>query len=75
REVLDAEQAAAEQAVTSAKVDLKAQRRDLVEAQIKLDRRARFAAKAEAEKRVPKIIAGLRKNAAEVSAGKHRGLH
>ncbi|BDH55291.1 ABC-F family ATP-binding cassette domain-containing protein [Tsukamurella sp. PLM1] len=75
REILDAEQAAAEQAVTSAKVDLKAQRRDLVEAQIKLDRRARFAAKAEAEKRVPKIIAGLRKNAAEVSAGKHRGLH
>ncbi|WP_019201275.1 ATP-binding cassette domain-containing protein [Tsukamurella sp. 1534] len=75
REVLDAEQAAAEQAVTTASVDLKAQQRDLVEARTKLDRRARFAAKAEAEKRVPKIIAGLRKNAAEVSAGKHRTLH
>ncbi|WP_461167902.1 ATP-binding cassette domain-containing protein [Tsukamurella serpentis] len=75
REVLDAEQAAAEQAVTSAKIDLRAQRRDLVQAQIKLDRRARTAAKAQSQKRVPKIVAGMLKNSAEVAAGKYRGLH
>jgi ATPase subunit of ABC transporter with duplicated ATPase domains len=75
RRLLDAEQSAAEQAVVTATVDLKAQRRDLVQARTKLDRRARFAARAEQEKRVPKIAAGLRKQAAEVSAGKHRALH
>lgn len=75
REVLDAEQAAAEQAVTTAKGDLKSQQRDLVEARTKLDRRKRYADKAEAEKRVPPILAGLLKQKAEVSAGKHRVLH
>lgn len=75
REVLDAEQAAAEQAVTTAKGDLKAQQRDLIEARTKLDRRKRYADKAEAEKRVPPILAGLLKQKAEVSAGKHRVLH
>ncbi|KXO98156.1 ATP-binding cassette domain-containing protein [Tsukamurella pseudospumae] len=75
REVLDAEQAAAEQAVTTAKGDLKAQQRDLIEARTKLDRRKRYADRAEAEKRVPPILAGLLKQKAEVSAGKHRVLH
>ncbi|GAA1007639.1 ATP-binding cassette domain-containing protein [Nocardiopsis tropica] len=75
REVLDAEQAAAEQAVTTASVDLKAQKRDLAEAQTKLAKRKRYADKAEAQKRVPPILAGLLKQKAEVSAGKHRVLH
>ncbi|ADG76871.1 ABC transporter related protein OS=Tsukamurella paurometabola (strain ATCC 8368 / DSM / CCUG 35730 / CIP 100753 / JCM 10117 / KCTC 9821 / NBRC 16120 / NCIMB 702349 / NCTC 13040) OX=521096 GN=Tpau_0217 PE=4 SV=1 [Tsukamurella paurometabola] len=75
REVLDAEQAAAEQAVTTAAGDLKAQKRDLVEAQTKLAKRKRYADKAEAQKRVPPILAGLLKQKAEVSAGKHRVLH
>ncbi|MDF0531485.1 ATP-binding cassette domain-containing protein [Tsukamurella sp. 8F] len=74
REVLAAEQAAAEQAVVTARDDLRIQRRQLAENQTKLARRARTARKAEAEKRVPKIVAGLRKNAAEVSAGKLKNL-
>ncbi len=75
RETLDAEQQAAEAAVTNAASDLRKQRRELKEAQIKLDRRARTAATAEREKRVPKIVAHLRRDAAQVSAGKLRNAH
>lgn len=72
---VEAEQQAAETAAVNAASDLRKQRRELVETQIKLDRRARTAATAEREKRVPKIVAGLRHNAAEVSAGKLRNAH
>lgn len=75
REVLDTEQAAAEAAVANAAGDLRAQKRDLADAQIALDRRARTAAKAERDKRVPKIVAHGRRNAAQVSAGKYRTSH
>ncbi|MFT4201263.1 ATP-binding cassette domain-containing protein [Gordonia sp. (in: high G+C Gram-positive bacteria)] len=75
REVLEAEQAAAAAAVANAAGDLAKQRRELDEAQTKLAHRARTARKAEVEKRVPKIIAGIRKNAAQVSAGKLAGSH
>ncbi|MFW0797717.1 ATP-binding cassette domain-containing protein [Gordonia sp. CPCC 205515] len=75
RESVAAEQAAAEAVVATAANDLRRQRRELTEAQIKLDRRARTARHAEETKRVPKIIAGLRRNAAEVSAGKLRTAH
>lgn len=75
RGVIDAEQESATAAATTAANDLRKQKRELVEAQIKLDRRARTAATAEREKRVPKIIAGMRANAAEVSAGKLRNAH
>lgn len=75
RDVIDAEQDAAMAAATTAAGDLRRQKRELVDAQIKLDRRARTAAKAEREKRVPKIIAHLRRDAAQVSAGKLRNAH
>ena len=75
RDVIDAEQDAAMAAATTAAGDLRKQKRELVDAQIKLDRRARTAAKAEREKRVPKIIAHLRRDAAQVSAGKLRNAH
>ncbi|MDY6810215.1 MAG: ATP-binding cassette domain-containing protein, partial [Actinomycetota bacterium] len=75
RETLDAEQQAAEAAVTTASADLRKQRREMADAQIKLDRRARTAATAEREKRVPKIVAHLRRDAAQVSAGKLRNAH
>ncbi|MFW0786931.1 ABC-F family ATP-binding cassette domain-containing protein [Gordonia sp. CPCC 206044] len=75
RATLDAEQEAAEAAVATAANDLRKQRREMVDAQIKLDRRARTAATAEREKRVPKIIAHLRRDAAQVSAGKLRNAH
>ncbi|MDS1116994.1 ATP-binding cassette domain-containing protein [Gordonia westfalica] len=75
REIVDAEQDAAEAAVATAAGDLRRQRRELVDAQIKLDRRARTAATAEREKRVPKIIAHKRRSEAQVSAGKLRNAH
>ncbi len=75
QETVDAEQAAAEATVATAANDLRKQRREMVDAQIKLDRRARTAATAEREKRVPKIIAHLRRDAAQVSAGKLRNAH
>ncbi|GAC01237.1 putative ABC transporter ATP-binding protein [Gordonia namibiensis NBRC 108229] len=75
REIVDAEQEAAEAAVATATGDLRKQRRELVDTQIKLDRRARTAATAEREKRVPKIISHLRRGEAQVSAGKLRNAH
>ncbi len=75
RETVAVEQQTAEAAVATAANDLRRQRREMVEAQIKLDRRARYAATAQREKRVPKIVAGMRRNAAQVSAGKLRNTH
>ena len=70
---LEVEQQAAARAVRSAQGDLQRQQRELAEARIKLDRRQRFA-RSQAEN-VPKIVAGAKKRAAEVSAGKLRGGH
>ncbi len=74
-EVLAAEQDAAGRAVRDARADVRRQQRELVEARTKLDRRARTAAKAESEKRVPKIVAHGRRMQAQVSAGRLRGAH
>jgi ATPase subunit of ABC transporter with duplicated ATPase domains len=70
---LEVEQEAATRGVRSAQSDLQRQQRELAEARIKLDRRQRFA-RSQAEN-VPKIVAGAKKRAAEVSAGKLRGGH
>lgn len=75
REHLDAEQAAAAQAARTAEQALKAEKLQRIEAETTLARRSRAAKKAYAEKRVPKIVAGGRKMAAQVSAGKLRGNH
>ena len=69
---LDAEQEAARQAEVTAKQEFRKEKRQRIEAEVKLSHRARTAKKAEIEKRVPKIIAHGRKMAAEVSAGKLR---
>jgi len=69
---LDAEQDAARQAEATAKQEFRKEKRQRIEAEVKLAHRARTAKKAEAEKRVPKIIAHGRKMAAEVSAGRLR---
>ncbi|GAQ62324.1 ABC-F family ATP-binding cassette domain-containing protein [Streptomyces scabiei] len=74
-EALATEQEAAERMVRVAESDLKKQKRELVDAQVKLARRKRFGQKMQDQKRVPKIVAGLRKRAAQESAGKHRILH
>jgi len=69
---LDAEQDAARQAEVTAKQELRKEKRQRIEAEVKLAHRARTAKKAEIEKRVPKIVAHGRKMAAEVSAGRLR---
>lgn len=70
---LDAEQHAAVDAERAAAQLLKREKRERIEAETKLARRAQMGRKAQVEKRVPKIIAGGRKMAAEVSAGRLRG--
>ncbi|MFR9799409.1 ABC-F family ATP-binding cassette domain-containing protein [Streptomyces sp. MS06] len=75
REALAVEQEAAERTVRAAEADLRRQKRELVEAQVKLARRRRYGQKMAEEKREPKIVMGARKRAAQVSAGRHRAVH
>jgi len=72
REQLAVQQQAAERGLKDAEGTLRRERRQLVETQVKLDRRARTGRKAEREHRVPKIVANGRKRSAQVSAGKLR---
>ncbi|MGW1615116.1 ABC-F family ATP-binding cassette domain-containing protein [Streptomyces sp. NPDC002285] len=74
-EAIATEQEAAERMVRVAEADLKKQRRELVDAQVKLARRRRYGQKMWDQKREPKIVMGARKRAAQESAGKHRIMH
>lgn len=74
-EALAAEQEAAERTVRAAEADVRRQKRDLVEAQTKLARRAQQGRKIQESGSLPRILVGARKRAAQVSAGKHRGVH
>lgn len=75
QEALAAEQEAAERMVRVAEADVQRQKRELVDAQVKLARRKRYGQKSYENKVVPKIVANNRKAAAEVSSAKHRALH
>jgi len=68
----DAEQETALRAEREAAQILRRERRQRIESSDKLATRAHVAHKAQVEKRVPKIIAGGRANAAQVSAGRLR---
>ncbi|UOQ57131.1 ATP-binding cassette domain-containing protein [Leucobacter allii] len=68
----DAEQEAAQQAARTAQQSLKGEKRQRVEAETKLARRERTARKVQASGSLPKILAGKRANAAQVSAGAMR---
>ncbi|CAL9593088.1 ABC-F family ATP-binding cassette domain-containing protein [Streptomyces sp. enrichment culture] len=74
-EAVAAEQEAAERLVRAAESDVRRQRRELAEAQVKLAKRKRYGDKQAANKVVPPIVAGGLKRAAQVSAGKHRAVH
>jgi ATPase subunit of ABC transporter with duplicated ATPase domains len=74
-EALAVEQEAAERMVRVAEADLRKQKRELADAQVKLARRKRYGQKMWDSKREPKIVMGARKRAAQESAGKHRILH
>ncbi|WP_051297687.1 ATP-binding cassette domain-containing protein [Brevibacterium album] len=71
---LEVEQAAARADVAQAKSAQQLERRQRIEAEQKLARRERYGKKMEANKREPKIIMGLRKREAQVSAAKLRGM-
>ncbi|MER5254283.1 ABC-F family ATP-binding cassette domain-containing protein [Streptomyces sp. NPDC002855] len=74
-EALAAEQEAAERMVRVAESDLKKQKRELADAQVKLARRKRYGQKMWDTKREPKVVMSERKRQAQVSAGKHRIMH
>jgi ATPase subunit of ABC transporter with duplicated ATPase domains len=74
-EAVAVEQEAAQRTVRAAESDVRRQRRELIEARTKLDRRVRYGQKMWDSKREPKIVMGARKRAAQVSAGKHRTMH
>src|SRR5580693_6864970 len=74
-EIVATEQAAAERAVTAAAADVRRQRRDLVEAQVKQATRDRQGRKLAASGSIPKMVANARKVHAQESAGHSRELH
>src|SRR6266576_945257 len=74
-ELLAAEQAAAERAVTTAAADVRREQRDLVEAQVKQARRDRMGRQLAASGSIPRIVAHARKRAAQETAGRSRELH
>ncbi|MEU6195756.1 ABC-F family ATP-binding cassette domain-containing protein [Streptomyces sp. NPDC047061] len=75
QEALAVEQEAAERMVRVAEADVRKQKRELSDAQVKLARRKRYGQKMFEQKREPKIVMGARKRAAQESAGKHRIMH
>ncbi|MFJ8198139.1 ABC-F family ATP-binding cassette domain-containing protein [Streptomyces sp. NPDC096152] len=75
QEALATEQEAAERMMRVAEADVRRQKRELAEAQVKLARRKRYGQKMWDSKREPKIVMGARKRAAQESAGRHRILH
>lgn len=72
REWLDGEQDAAKRAEKAAAQLVRREKRDRIAAETTISHRAAMGRKAQVEKRVPKIVAGGRKMAAQVSAGKLR---
>lgn len=75
RQAIEAEQRAAQAAVRDARSDVRRQSRELVETQIKLDRRERYGRRIFESKSQPRILMGANKRSAQESAGKLRGNH
>ncbi|MFB7271011.1 ABC-F family ATP-binding cassette domain-containing protein [Streptomyces sp. NPDC056244] len=74
-ETLAREQEAAERMVRVAEADVQRQKRELADTRVALAKRARYGQKMNDNKREPRIVMGLRKRAAEESAGRQRVLH
>ncbi|OEV04033.1 ABC-F family ATP-binding cassette domain-containing protein [Streptomyces nanshensis] len=74
-EAVAVQQEAAGRMLRAAEADVRRQRRELEETQVKLARRRRESRKADAQRRAPRIVAGERKRSAQESAGRLRGLH
>ncbi|MFE9363456.1 ABC-F family ATP-binding cassette domain-containing protein [Streptomyces sp. NPDC006978] len=74
-EALATQQEAAGRMVRAAESDVRRQKRELEEAQIKVARRQRHNKKMDAQRRAPRIVAGEHKRSSQEAAGKLRGLH
>jgi ATPase subunit of ABC transporter with duplicated ATPase domains len=74
-ELLAAEQAAAQRAVSAAAADVRRERRDVADAQVKQARRDRQGRKVAESGSLPRIVANARKRHAQESAGRSRELH
>jgi ATPase subunit of ABC transporter with duplicated ATPase domains len=72
---VEAERAAAERGVAAAAAQVRAERRDVIEAQVKQARHDRQGRRAAASGSVPKIVASARKRHAQETAGRARELH
>jgi ATPase subunit of ABC transporter with duplicated ATPase domains len=72
--MLATDQAAAQRQVSAAAADLRRERRDLIESQVKQSRRDRQGRALAASGSLPRIVAGGRQRAAQVSAGKARDV-
>ncbi|HZE40599.1 MAG TPA: ABC-F family ATP-binding cassette domain-containing protein [Stackebrandtia sp.] len=69
-EAIAVEQEAAQRMVRVAKADMNKQKQELIETQVKLARRKRYAQKMWDNTREPRAVMKLRKRSAQVSAGK-----
>jgi ATPase subunit of ABC transporter with duplicated ATPase domains len=74
-QLVAAEQATAERAVSAATADVRRERRDLIDAQVKQARRDRKGRREAASGSMPRIVANARKTHAQESAGRSRELH
>jgi ATPase subunit of ABC transporter with duplicated ATPase domains len=72
--MLATEQAAVLRAVTAAEADVRREKRDLIDTQVKQARRDRMGRALNASGSLPRIVANGRKRAAQVSAGKGREI-
>jgi ATPase subunit of ABC transporter with duplicated ATPase domains len=73
--LLAAEQGAAERAVTAASAEVRRERRDIIEAQVKQAKHDRQGRKLAASGSIPKMVADARKKHAQESAGRSHELH
>jgi ATPase subunit of ABC transporter with duplicated ATPase domains len=73
--MLEAEQAAARRVVSAATADVKRQRRDLIESQIKQATRDRQGRKVAASGSLPHAVVDARRRSAQESAGRSRDIH
>ncbi|MGX1670851.1 ABC-F family ATP-binding cassette domain-containing protein [Streptomyces sp. NPDC055400] len=74
-EALATQQEAAGRTLRAAEADVRRQKRELEETQIKVARRARHSKKLDAQRKAPRIVAGEKKRSAQESGDKLRGLH
>ncbi|GAB3701321.1 ABC-F family ATP-binding cassette domain-containing protein [Nocardiopsis oceani] len=75
QDALAVQQEAAERTLRAADADLRRQKRELEETQLKLAKRQRQSRRLDAQGGIPKIVANELKKSAQQSAGKLRGIH